>query len=743
MKIPEVTPAALEEAMGRFDKELRRTPYWAHWQEDDTYKYAIERNGQLYPVKQVVSLATGITVDQFSGGDQANSYVEARGFKVVALPRQHTRTWIFQANPKIYDVRGAVRKLPKFAWRVNQRKEDIASGHRVYLWESGPEGGIVALAEVISPVNAGSMPQEDISFWRQPETPEPDRAWVLLRVIGTVEPVLGRAEIAARSELSNLRILRQPQGTNFPVEETEAEALEDLLKGRIKEMQPSIDLTSAEVLRRLYDEFQSDDGRPAEWWNNLTPFLEMIARASEADRASLKFQQQLWEQNPVSAVGQGFISVDKAIEQEDVRKWIASKSLERLPENPEVAAVRLAEFADQLVERLRPHCRQIPYLKMFRVLAAFFPQHFTTIADRAKLRELHVAMLRSTGAPWPPNFETSASHAVKRHANVLARLTEVLGPMSGDLAGLVRRITFPWFLYEKLQEQPTSAGKTAVEADSLSALAESLLIERTDLTQVITLLKKKRQLIFYGPPGTGKTFVARRLGQFLAENDNRIEMVQFHPSYAYEDFVEGYRPSISDGQAGFKLVDGPLKRIADKARRDPDETHVLIIDEVNRGNLAKVFGELYYLLEYRDERISLLYSREFFTLPKNLLIIATMNTADRSIALMDAALRRRFYFIPFFPDEPPIEGLLRRWLQKNKPGLVWVADVVDLANRKLGDRHVAIGPSYFMDTDLTDEWVSLVWKHSIIPYLAEHFFGQEDRLGDFDIAKLRGAIDIK
>lgn len=514
MSIPEVSPVALQEAMDRFDKELRSTPYWAKWQADATYKYAIERNGQLYPVKQVVSLATGIPVTTFHGGDQANSYVEARGFKVVALPRQETRTWIFQANPEIYDVRGAVRKLPEFAWRVTRHKEDIASGHRVYLWESGPEGGIVALAEVISPVNAGPMPHEDISFERQPEKSEPDRPWVRLRVMGIVEPALGRAEIASRSELSNLRILRQPQGTNFAVEKREAEVLEDLLRGRIKEMQSPIDLTSAEVLRRLYDEFQRDAGSYADWWNNLTTFLEMITRAVEADRASLKFQRQLWEENPVSAVGQGFISVDKAIEDEDFRKWIASKSLERLPENPNEATARLIELADAMVERLRPYCRQIPYLKIFRVLTAFFPHHFTTIADRGKLRELHVAMLRTTGAPWPSNFETSASHAVKRHVNVLARLTEVLGPISDDMAGLVRRITFPWFLYEQLQEQAASGAKTAVEADSLSALAESLLIERAYLTQVMALLRKKSSLSFTVRPALARRLLHDDSGSF-------------------------------------------------------------------------------------------------------------------------------------------------------------------------------------------------------------------------------------
>src|SRR5262249_46657880 len=157
---------------------------------------------------------------------------------------------------------------------------------------------------------------------------------------------------------------------------------------------------------------------------------------------------------------------------------------------------------------------------------------------------------------------------------------------------------------------------------------------------------------------------------------------------------------------------------------NPDAIHVLIVDELNRGNIPKVFGELYFLLEYRRQSMTLQYSREPFELPRNLLIIGTMNTADRSIALVDAALRRRFYFLPFFPAEPPIDGLLRRWLVANRPDLVWVAEVVDRANRILGDRHLAIGPSHFLRSDLTERWVELVWEHSVLPTIAERFFGE-------------------
>ena len=220
--------------------------------------------------------------------------------------------------------------------------------------------------------------------------------------------------------------------------------------------------------------------------------------------------------------------------------------------------------------------------------------------------------------------------------------------------------------------------------------------------------------------------------------------MQFHPSYAYEDFVQGYRPTLREGQAGFALRDGPLLRAANAARRDKGNKHFLIIDEINRGNLASVFGELYFLLEYRDEKMSLQYSGEEknFSLPDNLYIIGTMNTADRSIALVDLALRRRFYFVEFHPDGEPFKGLLRRWLSKmGLEHMEWVAKTVDRANELLrDDRHAAIGPSYFMKADLDYSKVELIWEHSVLPYIEERFFGQDYSLREFGLNTLRQEV---
>ena len=301
----------------------------------------------------------------------------------------------------------------------------------------------------------------------------------------------------------------------------------------------------------------------------------------------------------------------------------------------------------------------------------------------------------------------------------------------------------PWrisrFLYWYLAR--LEAPEIEDDRDVLGELADDLLIDPTFVHKVVDLLETKRQVVFYGPPGTGKTYFARKLAEALAPDSNRRRLVQFHPSSSYEDFFEGYRPEEGEGgELVYRLKPGPLALMAEKAAEAPGRTHLMIIDEINRANLPKVLGELLFLLEYRDESMSTLYRPEDeFELPENLWFIGTMNTADRSIALVDTALRRRFHFVQFSPNEEPIQGLLDRWLEKHgEPAWVGelVAQVNDELEEELGGSHLCLGPSHFMKPNLDEEAVRRIWEYDIKPSIEDQFFGDRDLINKFQFGRV-------
>ena len=271
----------------------------------------------------------------------------------------------------------------------------------------------------------------------------------------------------------------------------------------------------------------------------------------------------------------------------------------------------------------------------------------------------------------------------------------------------------------------------------LESIAETTGFQISDLRRWTNAIQRKGQAIFYGPPGTGKTMLAQQLAQHLVGGgDGFVDLVQFHPAYQYEDFIQGLRPIPGpDGSINYEMVPGRfLDFCAQAAQRDG--ICVLIIDEINRANLSQVFGELMYLLEYRDRAIPLAGGGSF-SIPANVRLIGTMNTADRSIALVDHALRRRFAFIAL----PPNYDLLRHYHARHDTGfpVEKLIAVLERLNRQIADPHYAVGVTFFLRPDLHDH-LGDIWQMEIEPYLEEYFFDRPEQLAPFRWIAIRGEI---
>jgi len=498
-----VDRSAIESAFHSFDNERRGSPDWQHWEHDATYRYFISWNGQRYPVKEIVRIASGVT--QFNS-DRARRLLARLSFTVETLQSTAQNVWLFQANPKFYDLAERVPQAhigDEDTWTVTRHRDEMRPGDTVLLWLSGPNAGIYAIGELTGvPAEQRYQPgDENRPAWLETEPTEAMSVWrVPFRYTRILPEPIRKATLLEHGVLQRLLVLRAPSGTNFRVGTEEWIALQDVL--------------------------------------------------------------------------------------------------DRVP---------------------------------------------------------------------PPKPD--------------------------------RRINSTY---------------------SLTDCAAETGVSEAELARWLRALQRKKQAVLYGPPGTGKTFIAQRLARHLiGGGDGFMELVQFHPAYTYEDFIQGIRPASEGGTLTYPLVPGRFLDFCARARAVADPC-ALIIDEINRANLARVFGELMYLLEYRDQSLPLA-SGGLLSIPENVRIIGTMNTADRSIALVDHALRRRFAFLPLEPNY----DVLRRFQQMYDNSVEELVGVLEQVNHEIGDPSYAVGISFFMRQELADE-LEDIWRMEIEPYLEEYFFDRRE-----------------
>lgn len=332
--------------------------------------------------------------------------------------------------------------------------------------------------------------------------------------------------------------------------------------------------------------------------------------------------------------------------------------------------------------------------------------------------------------------------------SLLAEYSELVDPYniqsSDEVVTKERAPQEPAHSVEEVREDSPGYGseQAPIEPFSFEDLMKDLFVPTAQVNQMLDLLHLKKNIILQGPPGVGKTFVSKRLAYgLLGEKDSsRVGMVQFHQSYSYEDFIQGYRPSGT----GFELKNGLFYQFCKSAQGNPDKKYVFIIDEINRGNLSKVFGELMMLIE-ADKRgegwaMPLTYSKnneDKFHIPENLYIIGLMNTADRSLAVVDYALRRRFAFIDL---EPQFNGPFKDYLRKQGADTSLASKII----KKMSDlnqdvekdavnlgKGYCIGHSFFCSGEhheqLNDEWYRHVIKFEIEPLIREYWFDNSSK----------------
>jgi MoxR-like ATPase len=599
--------------------------------------------------------------------------------------------WVFQGNPVKYDFIEALKNNAINSWTIKAHKNEINPGDKVILWKTGSDAGCYALAEIEEKPVMMTESEEKLAFYKEETDKEPELRSKLRIVHNLVhEPIL-KEEIEEIDGLEELKV--GIQGTNFTATKDEFEIIKQYAE---------------EKLNQEREYWLYSPGRSAEFWDEF--FEEEIMAIGWDYLGDLRRYQNKPE---IQIQHQKHQDTESSKKNDTTACWEFVSGL---------------DIGDVIIAK-----SGLSKLLGYGIVASDY------FYDDSRVFYKHVRKV-----DWKMKGDYPIDHNL-----VLKTLTNISGyptehpdykyyheRLLGDIGVSIEDLSSATYVQVKKS--------SPLHTYSMSAALEDIFLDEKEIENVLNLLSYKKNIILQGPPGTGKTYLAQRLAWLMmgVKDPNRIEMIQFHPSYSYEDFIRGYRPTESH----FELKDGIFMKMCNKAKSDPDNSYFLIIDEINRGNLSKIFGELMMLIE-KDKRgkgytVSLPYQKNNyepdFYIPENLFLIGTMNTADRSLAMVDYALRRRFVFINMMPNfaERFQEHLHEQGIDEHLINIV-VERMGSLNEKISGEtglgKDFQIGHSYFCHTKNGDEeWFKNIIKYEIIPLLKEYWFDKTKKVDEIE-----------
>lgn len=602
--------------------------------------------------------------------------------------------WIFQGNPKYYDVTGAVESLDTITWAVNQYRKQIKQGDHAYFWLSGSDGGIIASGTIVCNPEMRE-PVTDDPYLRGDSLKNEPYLAVDIHIDRRLTTIVSRSLLLADERTKQLEILTYPGATNFRVTKSQEEVIESIINANYERV-PAVNTPV----------FEADDKK--RYW--------LYAPGENA---------RLWDefsQGNIMGIGWDELGdLGQYQTKEDIKT--AMKQLR----DEERSYKNEGHALWQFVNEIKPG--DIVFAK--RGLSVIIGRGIVESgyifdANRNEYKHIHRIQWTHKGE-WehPGQAAMKSLTDITPYTDYIQKLEALFINDQSGLADDEPEIKYPDY--------------------SVQDFLREVYINEERYATLKGLLLRKKNIILQGAPGVGKTFAAQRLAfSVMGEKDtSRVKIVQFHQSYSYEDFVMGYRPD----ETGFRLAKGPFYEFCKEAETD-DRPYFFIIDEINRGNLSKIFGELLMLIE-NDKRgeknsIRLLYADEQFSVPPNIHIIGMMNTADRSLAMIDYALRRRF---AFFDMEPAFssEGFRTYQTTIQNPKLDALISTVETLNKAISEdtslgSGFRIGHSYFCTSDIVDDaWLTDVVEFELLPLLNEYWFDDSSKVEKWS-SLLRSAI---